>query len=99
MEILNFGFPLCYNLSDMIMLVYLSLILTLIFGQTAEEIALNTENWLSSHQSLQADFEQIYYSSSVSTPLKQKGKLFMQKPVNCLFIFILLILNSRVPQR
>ena len=38
------------------------------------------ENRLRSLKSLQANFEQFFYSTSVSSPLEEKGKLFMKKP-------------------
>lgn len=53
---------------------------SLLFPQTAEEIALKTEAKLHSYQSLQADFIQFYYSATISTPLEEKGKLYLQKP-------------------
>jgi outer membrane lipoprotein-sorting protein len=57
------------------------LVLTaLSFAQTAEEVALQVENMLRSYQSLQANFEQLYFSVTVSTPLHEKGKLYFKKP-------------------
>ena len=53
---------------------------SLLFPQTAEEIALKTEAKLHSYQSLQADFIQFYYSATISTPLEEKGKLYLKKP-------------------
>jgi outer membrane lipoprotein carrier protein len=50
------------------------------FAQTAEEVALRVENTLRSYRSFQADFEQLYYSATVSTPLHEKGKLYFKKP-------------------
>ncbi len=47
---------------------------------TPQEAALNLEKRLYSLRSLEADFEQFYYSASISTPLQEKGKLFFQKP-------------------
>lgn len=44
------------------------------------EVALNLEKRLATLNSLEADFEQFYYSASISTPLQEKGKLFFQKP-------------------
>jgi chaperone LolA len=49
-------------------------------AQTAKEAATQVENTLRSYQSLQADFEQFYYSATVSTPLHEKGKLYFKKP-------------------
>ena len=52
----------------------------LIFSQTAEDVAQKTEAKIRSYQSLQANFEQTYYSSTISTPLKEKGKFYFKKP-------------------
>ncbi len=49
-------------------------------GQTAEDIASKTEAHLRSLRSFQANFKQTYYSSTISTPLVEKGKLYLQKP-------------------
>ncbi|MFC2169145.1 outer membrane lipoprotein carrier protein LolA [Acidobacteriota bacterium] len=49
-------------------------------SQTPEEIASRTEAKFRSIQSIQSTFEQIYYSSSVSTPLREKGKFYFQTP-------------------
>ena len=50
------------------------------FAQSPEEAARNIEKLLASLRSLQADFEQSYYSASLATPLVEKGRLFMEKP-------------------
>jgi len=50
------------------------------FAQTAEEVALRVENTLRSYRSLQANFEQLYYSATVSKPLHEKGRLYFKKP-------------------
>lgn len=55
-------------------------LIALSFAQTAQEVALRIENTLRSYQSLQANFEQLYYSATVSTPLHEKGKLYFKKP-------------------
>jgi len=55
-------------------------LVALSFAQTAQEVALRIENTLKSYQSLQANFEQLYYSATVSTPLHEKGKLYFKKP-------------------
>ncbi len=44
------------------------------------QVAQNIEKKLASLRSLQADFEQSYFPSSISTPLKEKGKVYFQKP-------------------
>jgi outer membrane lipoprotein-sorting protein len=61
------------------------LICVLIFAalssaQTAQEVAQRVEDRLRSYQSLQANFEQLYFSATVSTPLHEKGKLYFKKP-------------------
>lgn len=50
------------------------------FSQTAEDVALKTEKALHSLRSLQANFEHIYYSSTISTPLIEKGEFYLKKP-------------------
>jgi len=59
---------------------WLLLLPTMVIPQTAEDIALKTEAKLRSFRSLQADFKQVYYSSTVSTPLEEEGRLYLQKP-------------------
>jgi outer membrane lipoprotein carrier protein len=48
--------------------------------QTADDIARRVEGKLRSVQSIQANFDQIYYQSSVSKPLTEKGKFYFKKP-------------------
>jgi outer membrane lipoprotein carrier protein len=48
--------------------------------QSPQEAARNIEKAFASVSSLQADFEQAYYSASLITPLQEKGKLYLQKP-------------------
>ncbi len=48
--------------------------------QTAEDTALKLEARLRALKSLQADFQQTYYSANVSTPLEEKGRLHILKP-------------------
>ena len=50
------------------------------FSQTAEDIALKVETRLRSLRSIQANFEHHYVSSSISTPLKEKGNFYYKKP-------------------
>jgi len=45
-----------------------------------QQVAQNIEKRLASLRSLQADFEQSYFSSSIATPLQEKGKVYFQKP-------------------
>jgi outer membrane lipoprotein carrier protein len=52
----------------------------LIPSPTVEDTALKVESKLRSVQSIQSNFNQIYYSSSVSTPLIERGKFYFKKP-------------------
>jgi len=56
------------------------MISSVILPQKPEEIILKAEAKIRSYQTLQADFIQMYFSMSVSNPLKEKGRLFFQKP-------------------
>jgi outer membrane lipoprotein-sorting protein len=47
---------------------------------TAEDVSLRTEHKIRSLLSLQAKFEQLYYSATVSTPLKESGRFHFKKP-------------------
>jgi len=58
-------------------IVILSLFL---FPLTPNDVAKRTEKNLHSLSSIKADFEQIYYSVSVTTPLQEKGKFTFKKP-------------------
>jgi outer membrane lipoprotein-sorting protein len=44
------------------------------------DILARTEQTLAGFASFQADFEQTYFSMTVSNPLREKGRLFYQKP-------------------
>lgn len=50
------------------------------FSATVDDVVLSLERKLRSLQTLQANFNQLYYASSVSTPLDEKGKFYFQKP-------------------
>ncbi len=50
------------------------------FPVTPEEAVTNLERALRAVVTLQARFEQFHYSMSVSTPLREKGELYLQKP-------------------
>ncbi|TEU04150.1 MAG: outer membrane lipoprotein carrier protein LolA [Candidatus Aminicenantes bacterium] len=50
------------------------------FSTTVDDVVINVERKLRSMRSLQANFNQIFYASSVSTPLNEKGKFYFQKP-------------------
>jgi outer membrane lipoprotein carrier protein len=47
---------------------------------SAEKAVANLEKALRTVTTLQAKFEQIYYSMSISEPLREKGDLFLEKP-------------------
>ncbi len=44
------------------------------------DLLVRTERALSALKAFQADFEQSFFSTTVSTPLLEKGRLFFQKP-------------------
>lgn len=50
------------------------------YSFSPRDIARKIENRLFSLQSLQADFEQAYYPAYASTPLRERGRLYFQKP-------------------
>lgn len=52
----------------------------LAFSQTPEEVAQKAESKIHSLNSLKAQFIQVYSSSTVSTPLKERGKFYFKKP-------------------
>src|SRR4030066_467938 len=63
--------------------VWLLLFFSPAFGsplQAPQAVAWNIEKAFASLRSLQADFEQSYFSASIATPLVEKGKLYLQKP-------------------
>jgi outer membrane lipoprotein carrier protein len=51
-----------------------------VFAQTAEEVGSELQDSLQSTQTLEAKFDHYFYSAVVSTPLKEKGKLYFKKP-------------------
>jgi outer membrane lipoprotein carrier protein len=62
---------------------HVSWILTLslfLLPLTPEDVALRAEKKLLSLRTIKADFEQIYYSVSVTTPLREKGEFTFKKP-------------------
>ena len=61
-------------------IICLLIISLLNFSPDIEDITLKVERKLRSVQSIQANFDQIYYSSSLSTPLREKGKFYFKKP-------------------
>ncbi len=75
---------MCYN-CGMKRSGALVLSLTLLAGAalaapTAQETAANLEKALRKVRTLQARFEQLYFSISVSEPLRESGDLFVQRP-------------------
>ncbi len=52
----------------------------LAFSQASDQVVARAESALASLKTFQADFEQVYYSNSVSIPLKEKGHIWFQKP-------------------
>jgi outer membrane lipoprotein-sorting protein len=48
--------------------------------QSAEDIARDLEIRMKELHSLQADFQQTLFSSTITTPLQEKGKLYIRKP-------------------
>lgn len=77
----KFG-EMCYNGSSMrrIALLFLLAAFSFSFSYSPEEIVARVEKAVSSLQTLQANFEQSYYSAYMTTPLKEKGKFYFKKP-------------------
>jgi outer membrane lipoprotein-sorting protein len=69
-----------YNPGAMPFLLLLILGCSCIPPQSAEDAAQRLEQRLLSLQTLQADFQQTYYSSTVSTPLMEKGRVYIRRP-------------------
>lgn len=61
------------------LIVILALAVPFLPGQTAERAA-KLEQALRNVKSLQAEFDQYYYSVTVSTPLHEKGRFYFRKP-------------------
>ncbi len=61
-------------------IIFLLFVASIGFAQTAEDVAQKTEIQLRSYQTLQAEFEHFYYSSTVATPLREFGICYFQKP-------------------
>lgn len=77
----------CYNSERMKHAAWLVLLSLLYFSLTAKDVALNAERKLHSLQSIQSNFDQIYYSSSMSTPLREKGKFYFKKPGSMKWVY------------
>lgn len=71
---------LCYNSGEMTVVASLLILSLLTITFTAEEVALKSENKIHLLHSLHARFEQIYYSSTVSIPLRERGYFHFKKP-------------------
>jgi outer membrane lipoprotein carrier protein len=69
-----------YNFVGMKHIGWILILSFIAFAQTAEEISQELQNSLQSTQTLEAKFDHYFYSAVVSTPLKEKGKLYFQKP-------------------
>ncbi len=69
-----------YIIEAMKHIIGLLMLSWLISSPAVEDIALKVERKLRSVQSIQSNFNQIYYSSSVSEPLTEKGKFYFKKP-------------------
>jgi outer membrane lipoprotein carrier protein len=79
------GRDVCYNRCGMKKSGFFCLLLAVSVAlipaqQTPQATIARLEKMLQTLNSFQADFEQAQYSTSISTPLKQKGKLFFKKP-------------------
>lgn len=61
-------------------LIFLSCLSTAKAAVSPQQAVANLEKRLVGLRSLQADFEQLFYSMSVSTPLKRHGRFYFQKP-------------------
>lgn len=61
-------------------IVSLAALAAVAFPVTPEEAVANLERALKAAVTLQARFEQLHYSMSVSAPLREKGQLSLQKP-------------------
>lgn len=59
---------------------WLLLVVLLSLSFSVRDAAVNIEKRFSSLQSLQADFEQFYYSASIATPLHERGKFYFRRP-------------------
>jgi outer membrane lipoprotein carrier protein len=71
---------ICYNLSNMRRSFWIFFFSLVCLGQTAEDVASQLEKTLDSTQTLEARFEHTFYSAVVSSPLKERGKLYFNKP-------------------
>ncbi len=74
----------CYNCGvkrpGLLLLSLLLLALSVRPAPTAQETAANLEKALRKVRTLQARFEQLYFSVSVTEPLRERGDLILQRP-------------------
>ena len=75
-----FPLYLCYNREDMKRLPILLCLFSLTFAQTPMDTARNVQKALNSLKTMEADFINTHYSSSVSFPDKQTGKIWLKNP-------------------
>jgi outer membrane lipoprotein carrier protein len=69
-----------YNFGGMKQIGWILILSIIAFAQTVEEVSVELQDSLQSTQTLEARFDHYFYSAVVSTPLKEKGKLYFQKP-------------------
>ncbi len=48
--------------------------------ESPQDIVAKVEQRLAALQSFQADFEQAYYATTISNPLKERGRVYLKKP-------------------
>ena len=60
--------------------IILAVSLLAVHAHSADSLAARLEQKLRSLKSLQADFDQFYFSGTVTQPLHEKGRLYLQKP-------------------
>lgn len=70
---------LCYNAKIMKYIPWVLLLSIFLFPYTAEDVALRLEKKLLSLNSIKANFNHFYYSKSLTTPLREKGKFYFKK--------------------
>ena len=71
---------MCYNGRRMKRLIWILILSLPSFSQSPQQIASGIESRLLSLRTLQADFEQTYYSATITSPLQERGQFTYQKP-------------------
>lgn len=71
---------ICYNFIRMWFVLVMMLGWSGGAVQTADQVAARLEARMGSLRSLQADFQQTLFTSNVSTPLQEQGRLFVRNP-------------------